>query len=77
MAFLRALADATPLSVLVAFAAFVAARESGALPLPPAVVALVSGLAVLAGGTGLSLSFQTEERRYPITWFVLALLSLP
>jgi len=77
MAFLRALADATPLSVLVALVAFVAARGSGVLPLPPAVVALGAGLAVLAGGTGVSLSFQTEDRRYPLTRVALELLALP
>ena len=77
MAFLRALADATPLSVLAAFAAFIAARVSGALPLPPAVVGVGAGVAVLAGGVGVSLRLQTEDRRYPLTWFALELLALP
>jgi uncharacterized membrane protein YbhN (UPF0104 family) len=77
MAFLRALIDATPLGVLVALGAFVVARVSGTLPLPPAVVGVVAGLAVLAGGTGVSRRFQTEERRYPMTWVALELLALP
>jgi len=76
MTVLRALADATPLSTLVTLAAFVVARESGALPLPPAAVGVVAGVAVLTGATGVSLSLQTEGRRYPLTRAALELLTL-
>ena len=76
MAFLRALADATPVSVLLAIAAFVVARGNAAPPLPPTVLSLLAGVAVLAGATGLSLSLQTEDRRYPLTRAALELLTL-
>ena len=74
MTFLRALADATPLSTLVAVVAFVAARGSGALS--PLLLGPLAGVAVLVGGTGLSFALQTEDRRYPLTWAALELLSL-
>ena len=75
MAFLRALLDATPLSVLVAIVAFAVADVSGTLP--PVALGLLAGVAILVGGTAVSLSFQTEERRYPITWVAFELLTLP
>jgi len=74
MAFLRALADATIPGLLVAVVAFVVADASGTLP--AAAFGLLAGVAALVGATGVSLSFQTAERRYPLTWTTLELLSL-
>jgi len=64
MAFLRALADATPLALVVAIAATWAATIGGSLP--PLLVGPLAGLAVLAAGMMLSLRFQTDERQFPV-----------
>jgi len=74
MAVLRALADATPLSILVAIVAFVVADASGEVS--PVAIGLLAGVAVLVGGVGVSLVFQTEERRYPLTRVTFELLAL-
>jgi len=74
MGFLRALADATLPSVLVAVLAFVASDLSGTLR--PAALGLLAGAAVLVGATGVSLRFQTADRRYPLTRVVFELLTL-
>ena len=73
MGFLTALADATPLAVVVAIAAVWAANVSGSLP--PLLVGPLSGLAVLAGGTMLSYSYQTDERRFPVLRLLFELLT--
>jgi hypothetical protein len=74
MGFLTALADATPVSILVALMAFFAARSATLAPVP---VALLAGVAVLVGATATSLRFQTEDRRFPLTWLVFDLLWIP
>jgi len=75
MAFLLALLDATPLGILTALVAFSAASTLGTLP--PVPVALLVGVAMLVGGTALSLSLQREDRRFPILWGTVDLLELP
>jgi len=74
MSFLRALADATPLSILVAIVAYVVADVAGTLP--PAALGVLAGAAVLAGGTGVSVALQGDERRFPLTRVALELLAL-
>jgi hypothetical protein len=75
MAFIRALADATLPSVLVALLTFVVADASGTVP--PVALGPLAGAATLICGTAISHAFQTESRRYPLTWVALELLSFP
>ena len=71
--FLRALVDATPLALLIAVAATWAATVSGTVP--PLLVGPLAGLAVLAAGTMLSYSYQTDERRFPLLRVAFELLT--
>ncbi|WP_262180390.1 hypothetical protein [Haloarcula laminariae] len=73
MGFLTALADATPLAVVVAVAATWAAPVGEALSL---LVGPLAGLAALAAGTAVSLWFQTDERRFPLLRVVFELISV-
>ncbi|WP_324664022.1 hypothetical protein [Haloarcula sediminis] len=73
MTFLRALADATPLALIVAIAATWAATVGETLP--PLLVGPLAGLATLAAGTMLSLRFRTEERQFPLLRVVFELLT--
>jgi hypothetical protein len=77
MAFLLALLDATPLGILTALVGYSAASTLGTLPLPPTLVGLLVGVAMLVGGTAVSLSLQREDRRFPLLWGTVDLLGLP
>jgi len=75
MAFLVALLDAPPLSILTALVAFSATTTLGTLP--PVLVGLLTGVAMLVGATAVSLSLQREDRRFPLLWGTVDLLGLP
>ena len=75
MAFLVALLDATPLGILTALVGFSATTTLGTLPAIP--IGLLTGVAMLIGGTAVSLRLQREDRRFPLLWGTVDLLSLP
>jgi len=74
MAVLRALVDATPLSIVVALVAFWVASNGDALP--PLLVGPLAGVAALSAGTALSHRLQTDGRRFPLLRALFELVAL-
>jgi len=74
MGFLTALADATPIALLASIAAVWAANVTEAIS--PLLLGPLAGIAVLAAGTLLSRTFQTDERRFPVLRGTFELLTV-